>query len=488
MPTGQGLADLLSGAAGAPVNRPQLNAFVANSQATNSLRSAQTEEALLNAQRAQEEQNAAGELEDAFVKSGARPSDAHLMAVAAKMHAGSAVNAMDMFKAYNATILGDPSKLNTPDQTAASQAISGKLEGPQTLPNNYSLPAGVAPPTVGQSPQGAAQTADTQSQADLREAQAKAGGFNPHTGGGGGPIDPNEAAYGAYTLYKTGKMLPMGMGNAPMRNAFIAGAAQLSQREANGENVANPGFDTAIANGQDFIGAQRALNSATGGTAGNQTRSINNAVGHMQLMEGLFGALQNGDVQLANKLGNQWTKAFGAPAPTNIQTAAEFIGPELTKILSANGSAGTGEERQAFSHNAANLANAPEQTGQAIGTLKNMLGRQLTDLALQYHGATGRSDFARRYVAPDVARYLEVDPQGGPTPQGGDLANSVPQLGGGVQGPTPSPTTSVSPAGGAATTLPPQALQALQAHPGQHVTFGNGQVWTLQNGKPTRVQ
>lgn len=472
---GQGLADLLSGAAGAPVNRPALNAFVANSQATNSLRSAQTEDALLAAQRAQDEQTAAGQLEDAFVKTGARPADAHLMAVAARMHAGSAVNAMDMFKAYNATVLGDPAKLNTSDQTAASQAISGKLEGPQNLPNNYSLPAGVAPPTTGQSPQGAAQTADTASQTALRTAQANAGGFNPHTGGAGGPVDPNEAAYGAYTLYRTGKMLPMGMGNAPMRNAFISGAAALSQREANGENITDPGFDTAIANGQDYLGAQRMINSQAGGPLGNQTRSINNVVGHLQLMENLFNGLQNGDVQIANKIGAQWKKAFGSEVPTDIQTAAGFIGPELTKILSSNGSTGTAEERQEFSHTAANLANAPEQTAGAIGTLKNMLGRQMTDMALQYHGATGRSDFARRYVAPDVAQYLELNPEAS-----GQAGSVTP--------PATSPTTSASPAGGAATALPPQALQALQAHPGQHVTFGNGQVWTLQNGKPTRVQ
>ena len=142
---GQGLADVLSGAAGAPVNRPQLNAFVANSQATNGLRSAQTEEALLNAQRAQDEQIASGQLEDAFIKAGARPADAHLSAVAARMHAGSAVNAMDMFKAYNATILGDPSKLGTPDQTAAQQAIQGKVAEPVALPNNYTTSPGAAP-------------------------------------------------------------------------------------------------------------------------------------------------------------------------------------------------------------------------------------------------------------------------------------------------------------------------------------------------------
>lgn len=475
MPTGQGLADLLSGAAGAPVNRPQLNAFVANSQATNGLRSAQTDEALLNAQRAQDEQVASGQLEDAFVKSGARPADAHLMAVAARMHAGSAVNAMDMFKAYNATKLGDPGLLNTPDQTAAAQAVSGKLEGPQALPNQYSLPAGVNAPQTGQSPQGAAQVADTQSQTDLREAQAKAGGFNPHTGAGqGGPLDPNAVAFGSYMLYKTGKMPAMGMGGGPARMAIISGAAQLANQEASGQPVANQGFDTALANGQDFTAGQRALNTYAGGPVGNQVRSINNVVGHLQLMENLFNGLQNGDTQVINKLGAQWNKAFGSAAPTNIQTAAEFIGPELTKILSANGSAGTAEERQGFSNTAANLGNSPEQTSGAIGTLKNMLGRQLTDLAIQYHGATGRSDFARRYVAPDVGQYLEVNPDSG----GGGQTTVVP--------PGTSPTVSASPAGGAATTLPPQALSQLKD--GLHTTFGNGQVWTLQNGKPVRVQ
>lgn len=473
MANGQGLADLLSGAAGAPVNRPQLNAFVANSQATNGLRSAQTEDALLAAQRAQDEQVASGQLEDAFAKAGARPADAHLMAVAARMHAGSAVNAMDMFKAYNASVLGDPSKLNTSDQTAAAQAISGKLEGPQPLPNQYSLPAGVTPPQTGESPLGAAQTANQNAEAALHNAQANAGGFNPHTGQGG-PLDPNAVAFGSYMLYKTGKMPAMGMGGGPARMAIISGAAQLANQEAQGQPVTNLGFDTALANGQDFTASQRTLNSAAGGPLGNQTRSINNVVGHLQLMENLFNGLQNGDVQIANKLGSQWKKAFGSEVPTDIQTAAGFIGPELTKILSSNGSTGTVEERQEFSNTAANLANSPEQTAGAIHTLKNMLGRQMTDLALQYHGATGRSDFSRRYVAPDVAQYLEIGPDAG----GGQQTSVVP--------PGTSPTVSASPAGGAATTLPPQALAVLKE--GIHTTFSNGQVWTIQNGKPIRVQ
>jgi hypothetical protein len=194
MPTGQGLADLLSGAAGAPVNRPALNAFVANSQATNSLRSAQTEDALLAAQRAQDEQVANGQLEDAFVQSGARPADAHLMAVAARMHAGSAINAMDMFKAHNAAILGDPSKLGSPDQTAAQQALQGKVAEPVALPDNYTTLPGTSPTTPQQSPQGSEHTRLTGAQADLAEAQANNPELFHPKSGAFGSVSPEGSA------------------------------------------------------------------------------------------------------------------------------------------------------------------------------------------------------------------------------------------------------------------------------------------------------
>lgn len=470
----QSLGDALAGAAGAPVNRPQLNAFVANSQALNGLRSAQTEEAMMKAQEAQEQMTAHAGLEDALTKAMGpnNGAQAHAATLIMLSHFGDAKTALD---AVNRMTLGDQGQLGQPSQTAAQQAVQGKVAIPEALPNNYTQLPGAAPVQPGQSVEGQAQTAQGNADAALHAAQAAAGGFNPHAGAGANqPIDPNMVAFGGYMLYKTGKMPAMGMGGGPARAAIIANAAQLSQQEAAGQNIANPGFDQAIANNQDFTAAGRALNNYAGGNLGNQTRSINNVVGHLQLMENLFTGLQNGDVQIANKLGAQWKKQFGSEIPTNIQTASSFIGPELTKILSANGSTGTAEERQDFANTAANLANSPEQTGGAISTLKNMLGRQMTDMALQYHGATGRSDFARRYVAPDVAQYLELNPD-----------SSAPAGSTGVVPPNPSPNASI-PAGGAATTLPPQALSALKEN--VHTTFGNGQVWTLQNGKPVRVQ
>lgn len=225
----------------------------------------------------------------------------------------------------------------------------------------------------------------------------------------GSDADPTAIDFGAYKLYKTNQMTSLGTGSGPARMAILAGAARYAQREAAGEDISNPGYDQAISNGQDFTAGQHALSSFAGGPLGNQTRALNNSVGHLKLYEDTFDALNNGDVQALNKLGNAWNKAFGAPAPTTLQAMGQIIGPELTKILT-NTNAGTGEERGQFATTAGGLANAPEQTKDAIDKVRGMLGRQAADLALQYHGATQRNDFAKRYLAPDVAEALQLNP------------------------------------------------------------------------------
>ena len=408
----QGLFDALAGAGGANINRPQLNAYIANSQAINGLRSAQTEDALLKAQEMTEQASAKDQLESSLGNLfPGEPSKAHaatMMMLSGFGDAKTAIQALnEVQKNQNTATLSDPNQLGAPAQTAAMQGITGKLAPLQNVPNNYAVAPGAPQPNVQQSPQGAAQTALTQQQAT-----------NPqlfHPGGANAanaPLDPNMVNFGGYMLYKTGKMPAMGMGGGPARAAIISQAATLAQQEqAQPGSTTNPAFDQAINNGQDFTAAQRNLNSQAGGPLGNQTRSLNNAVGHLQLMDNLFKSLQNGDVQGANKLGNLWTKQFGSPAPTNVQAAAEVLGPEMMKILSNNNGAGTVDERQGFANTVGNLANAPEQTSGAISTLRGMLGRQAADLALQYHGATQRNDFTSRYLQPDVATYLDLAPQ-----------------------------------------------------------------------------
>lgn len=170
MPTGQGLADLLSGAAGAPVNRPALEAFVANSQAKNGLVSAQTQEAMIKASQAQEQMTAWNGIKTRLIEMGAPESEASLARdaiVAANNH--DPVTGMKM--------LGQ-AKLGYGDvqsQTAGQQMFQGKEAGPIGTPANFQMPPGspLANVPIQQSPQGAAQTAQTHAMTGLDIARAE---------------------------------------------------------------------------------------------------------------------------------------------------------------------------------------------------------------------------------------------------------------------------------------------------------------------------
>lgn len=184
----QPLADLLSGAGGHPVDRQGLNAFVANSQANNNLRSAQTEEALNHAQQQQDEMKASGDLEGALGNIMGDNAKAHAAATIMKAHFGDAKSAfqalLDNQQLQNRTTLSDPTQLNSPTQTAAQQGLSGKVATPEAVPHEFATLPGMAAPNVEETPQGQAAVNSVDATANLHNAQAKAGGFNPHTGGG----------------------------------------------------------------------------------------------------------------------------------------------------------------------------------------------------------------------------------------------------------------------------------------------------------------
>jgi len=185
--TGGALGDLFGG-----VNRPQLNAFVANSQARNGLVSAQTQDAMIKAQQGQEEEEARGKIDGqlAAMYPDMKPSERALTAAAMGGVFGSneaSIKALGLMAAGHGT---------PQEQALGTQQATGKALDPAAVPANYMpTPGGVfsgAP--VQQSLQGAAQTADTASQTALRSAQAAAGGFNPHVGGLGGASSDHIAA------------------------------------------------------------------------------------------------------------------------------------------------------------------------------------------------------------------------------------------------------------------------------------------------------
>jgi len=170
----QSLFDGLAGATGHPIDRPALNNFVATAQARNGLVSAQTQDALIKAAQNQEQMAAWGRIKDSLMANGARESDATLARdaiVGANNH--DAVNAENILKASNSAVLSNPNLLGSSAQTAAQQGFQGKVAEPVALPNNFTTLPGAAPVNPQQSPQGAAQTAQTKALTGLDVARAE---------------------------------------------------------------------------------------------------------------------------------------------------------------------------------------------------------------------------------------------------------------------------------------------------------------------------
>lgn len=179
MASSQSLFDTLAGGFGHGVDRPALESFVANSQSINGLRTAQTTEALNNAQTQQEEMDARSKLEATiggtlgpdgnplFTPSQARMAAQSFIA----QHGGKVsdgINALvDMQKAHNTAVLSNPQQLNTPEATAAVAGNTNKLPETVAVPHEYAVPPGMTPPVVQQTPLGAAQTNETNALAGL---------------------------------------------------------------------------------------------------------------------------------------------------------------------------------------------------------------------------------------------------------------------------------------------------------------------------------
>ncbi len=150
----------------ANVNRPQLNAFVANSQARNGLLSAQTQEAMIKAAQAQEEQGARKNVYNDLIAMGAKPSEAML---GRDIGVGALGNAEVMAKAMGLFKLG----YGTPDeQVRGHQMATGNLATPPSVPGNYlNVPgttgAYAGAPPVQQTPLAQAQTTETNALAGL---------------------------------------------------------------------------------------------------------------------------------------------------------------------------------------------------------------------------------------------------------------------------------------------------------------------------------
>lgn len=141
----------------------------------------------------------------------------------------------------------------------------------------------------------------------------------------------------------------------------------------------------------DVTTAQAKVAAAKAFTSGKEAgllRSIGTANKHLDMLDGMVDALNNGNIQSLNRLGNKWTAETGDPAVTNFDSAKEIVGQEVVKAIVANGG-GVAEREEA--QRKLDTANSPAQLRGVIKTYRTIMDAQRESL-LQQRRAAGLTD------------------------------------------------------------------------------------------------
>jgi hypothetical protein len=139
------------------------------------------------------------------------------------------------------------------------------------------------------------------------------------------------------------------------------------------------------------------------GKQGQTITAINTAINHLGTLGELSDALDNGNIQVVNKVAQAWKTQTGSDAPTNFNGAKQLVAGEIVKaIAGAGGGVADREDAKAT----INSASSPKQLSSMIRTYQKLLGGQLESQRLAYQNATGLSDFDA-HLLPQTKTALE---------------------------------------------------------------------------------
>jgi hypothetical protein len=145
----------------------------------------------------------------------------------------------------------------------------------------------------------------------------------------------------------------------------------------------NPSYDATT-----VLAKKKAANDFTTGSQGNSMRSFAVAGQHLDQLGTLVDALDNGNAQLVNKIGNAYSQQTGNPAVTNFDAAKDVVSKEVVKAIVAGG--GGVAEREELSKLMDN-AKSPAQLKGVIRQYRNLMAAQ-HDALLQQRRAAGLPD------------------------------------------------------------------------------------------------
>lgn len=155
----------------------------------------------------------------------------------------------------------------------------------------------------------------------------------------------------------------------------------------------NPDYDSTTVDAK-----RKAARDFTSGPLGNALRSVATANAHLDQLGELADALQNGNMQVVNRVSNWYKQQTGEAAPTNFDGVRNIVGQEVVKaIVPAGGSlAERDEAAKAFSR-----ANSPAQLKELIQHFRMVMGAQQKNL-LEQRRAAGLPDSTLPKYTPDA--------------------------------------------------------------------------------------
>lgn len=166
-------------------------------------------------------------------------------------------------------------------------------------------------------------------------------------------------------------------------------------------------------NAIDYQVSQQAMKAFGTGKQGQEAQSANTAMNHIATLEELAKAQKNGDIQLFNKIANEFGAQTGKSAPTNLRAAITMVAPEITKAVVG---AGGGVEDRAKSAAALNPNFGPDQFLGATGTMKELFAGRLGEAERTYERTTMRKDFRDKILSPAARELLDKRGKGAAAP------------------------------------------------------------------------
>lgn len=185
--------------------------------------------------------------------------------------------------------------------------------------------------------------------------------------GGSGGLTEDALAMQVERYRRTGDLPGVGQGKAGtelrMKIMNAAAAADKAEGKVTDLAEAKKSFKTQV-------DAQKFFTTGKGADAMRQQETI---LHHAKVFQDIADALDNGNIQLANRLGNTFGLQMGSDKATNLKMAGQIFSAEVGKYLA--GSMGSAEERAELAK-LMPMFNSPEQFKGGLKTLSNLVEGQ----------------------------------------------------------------------------------------------------------------